>query len=474
MRIPVVLLLFASFVACGVIAGPAEGDLATWNPEVIEGEPVPENMVHSHEEAAMKTPVALFRSDAVSWALNLGGDAYTDIGGVAYLPDPDLPGGEVGRIARALGAQDATVYETFRQGEFQLSHAVDNGFYDLTFQFAEPEEIEPGERVFDVLVQGMAVIEGLDVKTARDGNSGFALDRTVTGIEVKDGKLEIGFIARAGKPLLNGLVVRRREADTRQWILDWSDEFSVEGPPDSVVWVMENWSPGKVNREDQAYTERRKNLRVEDGRLVIEAHREEFEGARYTSGRLHTLNKRDMLYGRVDIRARLPAGRGTWAALWMLPSDPFRYATTCSLDGEWQGNEDCDAWPNSGEIDIMEHVGFDMPRVHGTVHNRAYFPGNSQQRKGSVEVRDVESTFQVYSLEWTPEFIRTFINGSPYFTYYNEGHGWEAWPYDHPYHLIFNLAIGGTWGGAGGPIDDSIFPVRMEVDYVRYFTPGAE
>ena len=119
----------------------------------------------------------------------------------------------------------------------------------------------------------------------------------------------------------------------------------------------------------------------------------------------------------------------------------------------------------------MEHVGFDMHRVHGTVHNRAYFPGNGQQRKGSVVVSGVERAFHIYSLEWTPEIVRVFMDGSPYFSYYNQGHGWEAWPYDHPYHLIFNLAIGGTWGSSGGPTDDSIFPVRMEVDYIRYFTP---
>ncbi len=419
----------------------------------------------------MKLPVVFYQSDAITWALNLGGDHHTDIGGVSYLPDSKRLGGTAGRIASVLGAQDTTVYETYRQGDLQLAQPVDNGVYDITFQFAEPAEITPGERVFDVLAQGVAVIERLDVKAARDGNSGFALDRTVTGVEVNNGKLEIEFIARAGLPLLNGLVVRRQQPDTRQWSLDWSDEFVDDGAPDPDIWVIENWPAGKVNEEDQVYTDREQNVRVEDGTLVIEAHREDFEGARYTSGRLHTLQKRDMLYGRVDIRARLPGGRGTWAALWMLPSDPFRYATTCSLDGEWHGSDICDAWPNSGEIDIMEHVGFDMHRVHGTVHNRAYFPGNGQQRKGSVEVREVEEAFHVYSVEWTPELIRIFIDGSPYFSYFNEGNGWQAWPYDHPYHLIFNLAIGGTWGGSGGPTDDSIFPVRMEVDYVRYFTP---
>jgi len=423
------------------------------------------------KETMTSLPAVFYKYDAIAWALNLGGDDHTDIGGVPYLRDEDTAGGVAGRIARVLGAQDSTVYRTFRQGDLQLVHPIDNGIYDITFQFAEPEEIAPGERIFDVLVQGVTVIEQLDVKAARDGNSRFALDLTVTGVEVHNGQLKIGFHARAGMPLLNGLVVRRQEPDTRQWTLDWFDEFNHDGAPDPNMWVMENWPAGKVNQEDQAYTDREHNLRVEGGRLVIEAHLEDFDGARYTSGRIHSMQKQDMLYGRVDVRAKLPGGRGTWAALWMLPSDPYRYATTCNLDGEWHGNSDCDAWPNSGEIDIMEHVGFDMHRVHGTVHNRAYFPGNGQQRKGSVVVSGVERAFHIYSLEWTPEIVRVFMDGSPYFSYYNQGHGWEAWPYDHPYHLIFNLAIGGTWGSSGGPTDDSIFPVRMEVDYIRYFTP---
>jgi beta-glucanase (GH16 family) len=112
-----------------------------------------------------------------------------------------------------------------------------------------------------------------------------------------------------------------------------------------------------------------------------------------------------------------------------------------------------------------EHLGIDG------VHNRAFYSANGQQRKGSIEVREVDTGFHVYSMEWTPERIDISMDGSPYFSYINEHAGWQAWPYDHPFHLIMNLAIGGTWGRAGGPIDDSIFPLRMEVDYVRVFRP---
>ena len=178
-----------------------------------------------------------------------------------------------------------------------------------------------------------------------------------------------------------------------------------------------------------------------------------------------------MLYGRVDVRAKLPKGQGTWAAIWMLPTDPFKYATGCDTGVDWQGNPECDAWPNSGEIDIMEHVGYDMQTIHGTVHNKAYYWINWEQRKASVEGKTVDTEFHVYSLEWSPEHISVLFDGVPYFYYANEQTGWQAWPFDHPYHVILNLAIGGHWGRAGGPIDDSIFPATMAVDYVRIYKP---
>jgi beta-glucanase (GH16 family) len=153
----------------------------------------------------------------------------------------------------------------------------------------------------------------------------------------------------------------------------------------------------------------------------------------------------------------------------MLPSDPYKSSTSCAENEDWQGSETCDAWPNSGEIDIMEHVGYDMQTIHGTVHNKAYYWLNWEQRKASIEGKTVATEFHKYSIEWTPNDVTVFFDGVPYFFYRNELNGWRAWPFDHPYHLILNLAIGGAWGRSGGPIDDSIFPVRMEIDYVRVY-----
>jgi beta-glucanase (GH16 family) len=426
------------------------------------------------KEVMMDSVATWYDRDAVAWAVNLGGAEHIDPGAVHYQADPGDLGGSAGAVEGIRGVQDAKVYETYRTGALAIRRPLPNGSYDLTFQFMEPEDIPVGERVFDVLVQGETVIDGLDVRQVRDGNHRAGLDRSVTGVKVSDGVLAVDFIARSGEPVLSGLVVRSRTPDLRGWELAWADEFDYEGAPDPEVWNIEIWPPRKVNNEDQAYTDRAKNLRVSGGRLVIEAHKESFADAEYTSGRIHSRGKRDFLYGRADIRARLPAGQGTWAALWMMPSDFFRYATSCNEREGWEGDSDCDAWPNSGEIDIMEHVGYDMGVVHGTVHNRAYYWKNQEQRKGSIVNVGVDEDFHIYSIEWTPDAIYVYCDGSPYFAYYRQEAGWEAWPYDHPYHLIFNLAIGGDWGRAGGPIDDSIFPVSMEVDYVRVYQPAEQ
>jgi beta-glucanase (GH16 family) len=407
--------------------------------------------------------------DSIVWAVNVGGDAYESSDGVHYLADDFDLGGEIAHMATVVGSQDNTLYQSYRIGDLKVSHVIPNGTYDLQFRFAEPFDIPVGDRVFNVLVQGEPVIEDLDVRLARDGRHVSALDRVVTGIVVRDGQLDITFKASAGDPILNALVVRRQMKDSRPWKLVWSDEFDQDGAPDDTRWSTDVWPARKVNDEEQAYTARPKNVRVEDGHLILEAHKEDYDNAAYTSGRIHSQRKGDILYGKVDVRAKLPAGQGSWPAIWMLPSDPYKYSTSCGEDEEWQGSPTCDAWPNSGEIDIMEHVGYDMNNVHGTVHNKAAYWIHWNQRKGSIEGKTVAKEFHVYSVEWTPDEITVSMDGSPYFTYVNEGTGWEAWPYDHPFHLVLNLAVGGMWGRAGGPVDTTIFPIRLEIDYVRVY-----
>ncbi|MEL7536450.1 MAG: family 16 glycosylhydrolase [Pseudomonadota bacterium] len=405
---------------------------------------------------------------ATAWAVNIGGDVYESVDGTVFAAETSVSGGVVRQMEKVKGSQDAGLYLDFREGDVTVQHPVAAGRYDVTFHFAEPDEVAGGTRVFDAFIEGERVIEDLDVMASRDGKTISALTVTVPNVDINDGELNVSFDATAGEPVLSALSVQPAQPVTPGWQLVWSDEFDGD-ELDTAKWSPNLWAARKVNDEDQAYTDRPKNLRLEDGMLIIEAHLEDYDDAKYTSGRIHSQGKGDFLYGRFEIRAKLPRGMGTWPALWMLPSDPFKYATKCGPGTDWQGSADCDAWPNSGEIDIMEHVGYEMGHVHGTVHNEAYYWLKWEQRKGRILLPDVDSAFHVYSLEWTPERIDAYVGDTRYFTYVNEGDGWRSWPYDHPFHLVMNVAVGGMWGRSGGGIDDSVFPQRMLVDYVRVY-----
>ncbi len=243
----------------------------------------------------------------------------------------------------------------------------------------------------------------------------------------------------------------------RQWRLVWSDEFDYTGLPDPKKWDYDVGGQGWGNKELQFYTARRKeNARVENGHLLIEARREQWNGCEYTSARLVSRGKGDWIYGRVEVRAKLPSGRGTWPAIWMLPT------------GRSYGG-----WPNSGEIDIMEHVGFDADVVHASVHTSAYNHKIHTQKTAELKVPTSRTRFNVYAIEWTPEEIRGFVNEQHYFTFRNERltnptADYRQWPFDKPFHLLLNLAVGGTWGGQQG-VDTAIWPQRLEIDYVRVY-----
>lgn len=238
------------------------------------------------------------------------------------------------------------------------------------------------------------------------------------------------------------------------WKLVWNDEFDYTGLPDSSKWLFDTrgnaWNWG--NNEAQYYTEKRKeNAWVSEGVLRITALKEEMGGKQYTSARLLTKGKGDWLYGRFEIRAKLPTGVGAWPAIWMLPTD-----------NTYGG------WPGSGEIDIMENVGYDPTTIHGTAHTKAYNHSIGTQKSNTIQCPDCFENFHVYALEWEANEYRVYLDEVHYFTFQNEGTGFEAWPFDQPFHLLLNLAIGGNWGGQQG-IDDSLFPHVYEIDYVRVY-----
>jgi len=233
--------------------------------------------------------------------------------------------------------------------------------------------------------------------------------------------------------------------------LVWNDEFDVNGIPDDTKWSYDLGGNGWGNDELQYYTSDPVNVRVKDGKLEIEAHYYKDAAIKYTSARLVTRQKGDWLYGKIDVKAKIPTGKGTWPAIWMLPTD-------------WEyGN-----WPRSGEIDIMEHVGYDQGNIHGTVHTDAFNHTKGTQRGGSIMAPMASEEFLVYSINWDAEKIDFYIDNRLYFTFENTGKGFSEWPFDKRFHLILNIAVGGAWGGAQG-VDESIFPQTMQIDYVRVF-----
>jgi beta-glucanase (GH16 family) len=233
------------------------------------------------------------------------------------------------------------------------------------------------------------------------------------------------------------------------WTLVFADEFDTAGPLAPTKWGYEI---GYIrNDEKQYYTSRSENVRAEGGNLVIEGRKETYQGFGYTSASINTLGRFEFLYGRVEIRAKLATGNGTWPAIWML-------GTNRSQVG----------WPTCGEIDIMENVGFDPLRIHGSIHTAAYNHTIGTQKTASVTIANPWDDFHVYAMEWYADHIDVFVDGQKYFTFRNEGTGSRAWPFDKPQYLLVNLAIGGSWGGQNG-IDDTRFPHRYLVDYVRIY-----
>jgi beta-glucanase (GH16 family) len=164
-----------------------------------------------------------------------------------------------------------------------------------------------------------------------------------------------------------------------------------------------------------------------------------------------TKGKGDFLYGRFEIKAKLPAGKGTWPAIWMLPTD-------------WAYGD----WPKSGEIDIMEHVGYDPDVIHITTHTEAYYFKIGTQKTATKKIANATTDYHLYRVDWTPYAISGYIDNQLIFKFVNEGKGYTVWPFDKKFHLLLNIAVGGDWGGAQG-MDDSIYPVTMDVDYVRVY-----
>lgn len=243
-------------------------------------------------------------------------------------------------------------------------------------------------------------------------------------------------------------------AQTKKWKLAWSEEFNYTGLPDSSKWSFETKgnSYGWGNNEKQFYTSYdSSNAYVSNGALKITAHKKRMENKPYTSARLSSANKASFQYGKFEVRAKLPSGKGTWPAIWMLGNN---ISTT--------------KWPDCGEIDIMEHVGYDKDSIHGTIHSAAYNHVIGTQKGKAIFIKDPYTAFHVYSILWTKDKMDFMVDGVVYNIIKNEHLTVKEWPFDQPFFFILNLAVGGNWGGKYG-IDDTIFPAVIEIDYVRVY-----
>ncbi len=236
------------------------------------------------------------------------------------------------------------------------------------------------------------------------------------------------------------------------WQLDWADEFNYEGRPDTTIWDYD--ADVKNNNYELQYYTRRfpENVKVSNGLLTITASKENYKESNYTSARMVTRGKKDILYGRIEVCAQLPKGRGTWPAIWMLSSKLPR------------------VYPDDGEIDIMEHVGYEEGIITGAAHVKRNTTGTEIiSNTGTTAAQDATEKFHVYGLIWTPTRLEWQVDGKTFYFYDKADRPAHHWPFNKSFYLILNIAIGGTWGGKQG-IDDSVFPQSMKIDYVRVYS----
>lgn len=233
----------------------------------------------------------------------------------------------------------------------------------------------------------------------------------------------------------------------------FSDEFDTDGAPDSTKW---NYETGYIRNGEMQYYTPGQNAVCKDGVLIIEARNDSVniggELCGVTSASLTTKDRKVWKYGYVEVRAKLPASLGTWPAIWMMPQE--------NIYGKW---------PRSGEIDIMEHVGYNPEKIHFSAHTERFNHVRGTQRTHVIHAPESVGDFHTYALKWTPDRLTWYYDGVEQYAIDREADSdWTTWPFDIDYYLILNLAFGGGWGAAEG-VDISSLPQRFEIDYVRVF-----
>ncbi len=431
MKIKTIHVLLASLFAAGSIAG-CGGNVA---PESASVAQAPKMLATT---VALAASVCTLQAESYNGAFdttagNTGNQFRTD--NVDIEATSDTGGGfNIGWIAN---------------GEWLAHNNVTfptSGAYTIAYRVAAPA----AGGVISADLNGGAIPLGTTAVPATGGWQNWTtVQRT---INVNAGTYNLGtFISNAGFNL-NWISIAGASCGTTTppppsgWTLAWADEFNGTAL-DTSKWNIEVNGNGGGNNELQYYTARQENIRVTGGELVIEARREAYMGKQYTSGRITTQNKASWQYGRMEARMKIPTGKGTWPAFWML-------GNSISSVG----------WPASGEIDIMEHVNSEA-FTHGTIHwsnqNNAY--ANYGGPSGNLDF----SQYHLYAVEWDASAIRWYVDGTKFHEVNIAGGVNGTSEFHAPYFLLFNLAVGGNWPGS--PDASTVFPNRMQVDYVRVY-----
>jgi hypothetical protein len=409
--------------------------------------------------AVAPTPSTAQAATSATWRLSTSQHTVHDALGHAWRPDAYAFGGRLERRSHPVrGTDSPALYRTRRVGVRTYSVPVGGpATYAVTLYLAEDRGVLPGTRVFDVLAEGLPVATNIDSAATAGGGEP---DHVVFTTPVTDGRLTLRFVARRGEPQISSIKITIMRRSTAPAAVRWHDEF--DGPagrgPSPTHWAFDRGvgsSPGWGNDELETYTDRPENVALDGaGSLAITAQREPFRGRdgavrSYTSARIKTQKRYWFTYGEAAARIRVPAGRGIWPAFWAVGEDVYHVG-----------------WPTSGEFDIFEILESDPLSIWGSVHGprRSGRPYGISRRTRLVE--SAASAFHVYSVLWVPGAVQMRLDGARYATYTPEDLGpHRRWVYDHPFHLILNVAVGGK--GSNPPQPSTPFPATMLVDWVR-------
>jgi hypothetical protein len=375
-------------------------------PEYWEAQPFEKENTSMYDDVFILRADKGFTHETNSFVFGKAEPLRNDFGSI-----PDAPNGDDEYENYPMEAYSGTWSYSESNGNPRI-HFSDNGF--LSFYVG-------GDHVFEILNQTET---SLTLRTVGwDDNGWFFIISSEEGGEIPD------------DPDYTNLV--------------FEEEFNVNGAPDDNIWGYDigTGDNGWGNGEQQYYTDRSDNVVVEDGVLKIIAKKENYMGSSYTSARLLTQNKFDFTYGKIEVKAKLPKGGGTWPAIWMLGSN---FSTV--------------GWPACGEIDIMEYVGNNPGTIQSALHNNSSF-GNTVYHR-STAISNESDEYHVYSMIWSEEQISFYLDGERFYVYRPENRNASNWPYDKPQFLILNIAMGGA---LGGNIDPNFSSSEMEIDYVKIY-----